>query len=350
VDRLPRYRDKDYLQTTEDYLFCVVGPVHPSDRVIAYLKYAPDPSGRWGKAEARFTRALRDYTTPALVGTLGFLESHPDYLYQSSVLGIKMSAVPLRRISVHFRPEEKMHQLRLMKRPDALQRRAVDLANLVSDESGVPIESLGITGSVLLDIHQDFSDIDLVVYGMRDSRVMKETLTRLFDEQGSPVLRFSREMAEKWCSEKASNLPLTYEEAQAILERKWGRGQFEGTLFSVHPVKLEKEVFERYGDRIYMARGMVTIEAVVSDASEADFLPSICKVRDVAIVEGNQVEDICEVTSYDGLYGGIAEKGESIVAHGKLESVTDKKLGKQYHRVLVGSIEAQGRDYIKLVC
>jgi len=347
---LRRYRDKDYVQTTEEYLFCVVGPVHPSDRVIAYLKYVPDPSGRWGKTEARFRRVLRGYTTPALVETLGILESHPDYLYESSVLGIKMSAVPLKRILVHFRPEEKMSQLRSMKRPDALQRKVVDLADLVSDESGVPIESLGITGSVLLDIHQVFSDIDLVVYGMRDSRLMKETLIRLFEEQGSPILRFSGEMAEKWCREKVANLPLTYEEAQAILETKWGRGQFEGTMFSVHPVKIEEEVSGRYGDRTFRSLGLVTIEATVCDSSEADFLPSIYKVRDAKIVEGTEVPNICEVASYDGLYGGIAGEGESIVAHGKLERVTDKKLGKQYHRVLVGSIEAQGKDYIKPVC
>jgi len=347
---LRRYRDKDYVQTIEGYLFCVVGSVHPSDRATAYLKYVPDPSGRWGKTEARYRRVLRDYTTPALMDTLDFLESHPDYLYESPYLGTKMSAVPLNRISVHFRPEEKMRQLRSMKSPDALQRKVVDLAGLISDESGVPTESLGITGSVLLDIHQDFSDIDLVVYGMRDSRLGKETLIRLFEEPDSRIRRYSGEMAEKWCRQKAASLPLTYGEAQAILERKWGRGQFEGTMFSVHPVKFEEEVSERYRDKTFKSLGLVTIDAAICDSSEADFLPSVYKVRDARIVEGTEVPDICEVASYDGLYGGIAEEGENIVAHGKLERVTDRRLKRQYHRVLVGSLEARGKDYIKRVC
>ncbi|MBS7637656.1 hypothetical protein KEJ49_02030 [Candidatus Bathyarchaeota archaeon] len=350
MERLRGYRDRDFVQTTDDYFFCVLGNVHPRDRVIAYLKYIPAPAGKWGKKNRRFERIFRHYTMADLIGTLKFLESHPEYLFDSPVLGIRMSAVPADRISVHIRPEERMALLLTMKRPDVLQKKAADLVNLISGRSGVSTEYFGVTGSLLLDIHQDFSDIDLIVYGMKNSQAVKEALLQMYKEEGSSIRRFNVEEAKKWCLDKTKKFPITYEEAVTIFKRKWGRGIFDGTMFSIHPVKLEDEVSEEYGDRTFRPEGIVTAEAIVSDTSESDLLPAVYKVEDVKILDGRCVEDIFEVVSYEGLYGGIAEEGEKIRAHGKLEKVTDKRAKREYHRILIGSKEARGRDYIKPLC
>jgi len=335
------------VQTIEGYFFCVVGPVHPADRVIAYLKYVPDPSGKWGRGNIRFKRALRNYTMLDLLETLRFLEHQPEYIYDSPVLSISMSAVPLNRISAHVKPERKLSQLIQMDELDVLQRKLVDVATLISDKSRVPIEYFGVTGSLLLDIHQDFSDIDLILHGMRNREAVKQALLRMAKEGGSLIQPFDDERARQWCLNKAEMYPLTYEEAAWILRRKWGRGTFRGTMFSVHPVKLEDDVSERYGDRIFKPEGIVTIKATVSDDSEADFLPSVYKVEDVKILGGPMATDIYEVASYEGLYGGVAEKDEKIIVCGKLESVVQTKIGQEYHRVVVGSKEAEGQDYIK---
>jgi hypothetical protein len=342
------FRDRDYLRTPEGYLFCVLGSVHPADRAIAYLKYVPDPSGMWGRADERLRRALRNYTMHDLLETFQFLEQHhPEYLYDSSVMGIKISAVPVNRISAHFKPEEKLLQLSRMERPDDLQRKAFELASLISDESGVPLRFFGVTGSILLDIHRDFSDIDLTVYGRRASESVKEALKQIYSEEDHPIRRFDKERIREWCQRRARMHSLSYEEAARIFEKRWNRGLFVGIAFSIHPVRLEEEVHEKYGDRIYRPRGMIKIEARVSDSSEADFLPSIYKVEEVRVLEGEKVTDITEVTSYEGLYGGLAEEGEKILSYGKLETIIDKRTGEQYHRVLVGSKEARGSDYIK---
>jgi len=341
------FRDRDYLQTEEGYFFCVVGPLHPEDRVIAYLKYVPDPSGKWGSGKKRFARALRYYTMLDLLETLHLLEGHPEYLHNSPVLGISMSAVPVDRISTHLKPEIKLSQLKRMRSLDTLQRKAVDLATLISEESRCTIEYFGVTGSLLLDIHQDFSDIDLIVYGRDTCQAVKGTLTRIYDEK-SMIRRFDEGRSREWCLNKARMYPVTYEEAARILAKKWGRGLFGETMFSVHPAKLEEEVSEKYGDRIFKPEGTVKIEAVVSDAAEAGFMPAVYKVEDVRILEGPSIEDIREVTSYEGLYGDIGESEDRIVAYGKLERVANPETGEEYHRVLIGSPEVQGRDYIKI--
>ena len=123
---------------------------------------------------------------------------------------------------------------------------------------------------------------------------------------------------------------------------------FENTCFSIHPVKLEQEVDGEYGDKTYHPVGPASISAVVYENSDCWFLPSVYRVREVNIMDGPQVADIEEVVSYESLYDSLAEVGESVVAKGKLERVVDRKTGREYHRILVGSPEGNGMEYIKL--
>lgn len=343
------YRDRDYLLTKEAFFFCVVGSIHPKDRVIAYLKYVPSPAGKWGKGEKRFKRTLPYYTIPSLLETFRLLEAHPQYLYDSPVLNVRMSVVPLDCILTHLKPEEKVHQLINSEALDPLQQKVVNLVKILSNESSIFIDYFGVTGSILLDIHQEFSDVDLLIYGMKNIPAVKKALLRLYEQPDSPVHRFDEKTFKEWCMDKTRMYPLTYAEAATIYRRKWGRGLFHGTKFSVHPTKLDEEGSEKYGDRIYRPEGLVKVEATVSDDSEASFLPSVYKVEDVKFLEGLMVEDVREVVSYEGLYGDIAKVNERIMVKGKLERVNDKRYGKEYHRVLVGSPEAKGNDYIKLV-
>jgi predicted nucleotidyltransferase len=342
-----RFLDRDFLQTVEGYFFCVIGFVHPRSHVISYLKYIPDPNGNWGVKKNRFNRVLTRYSVPELLKTLVFLENKPVYIYDSKVMGIKMSAVPLNKICFHFKPEEKMIDILKSKNPDILQLKAANLAKYISKSSGVSPNFLGITGSLLLNIHRDFSDIDLIVYGTRNSQLVKKLLIQEVMKEKSSIRKFGQEKVERWCKEKANFFPLTYEEAFTIFKRKWNRGLFLGTMFSVHPVKLETERLEEYGDKLYESEGMIKAKAFVVDTSNSDFLPSIYKVSKVQIVEGDYVNDIFEVVSYEGLYGGIVKEGEKISFYGKLEEVIDVKQKRKYHRVLVGSKEAKGQDFIK---
>jgi len=39
-------KDRDFVETLEGLLFCVVGYLHPPDKYTAYLKYSPAAEGR----------------------------------------------------------------------------------------------------------------------------------------------------------------------------------------------------------------------------------------------------------------------------------------------------------------
>jgi len=345
-----RFRDRDFLQTKEGFFFCVVGPLHPPDRVISYLKYVPSKLGVWGKGKKRFRRVMRSYTIPNLLETFSFLErNYPHYLFHSSFYNITLTAVPQKHIEEHYKPEEKLAQLLQASRLDPLQKKLTRFTSFLAETSNVPHNFFGVTGSILLDIHQpEFSDMDITVYSLRNSLAVKNALVENYALSNSPVKRIEGKTLKAWCARKARRYPLTPAEALKLYERKWNLGVFENTLFSIHPVKLEQEVAEEYGEKTYHPVGRATIRAVVYDNTDCFFLPSVYRIEEAKIMEGPQVTDIVEVVSYESLYDSLAEVGESIVARGKLECVVDRKTSREYHRILVGSPEGKGMEYIKL--
>jgi len=345
-----RFRDRDFLQTEEGFFFCVVGPLHPSDRVISYLKYIPSKLGVWGKGEKRFRRVMRSYTIPNLLETFSFLQrNYPHYVFHSSFYNITLTSVPQKYIAEHYKPEETLAQLLQNSRLDPLQKKLTRFTSFLAETSNVLHEFFGVTGSILLGIHQPaFSDMDLTVYGLDNGLAVKNALIKNYASSSYSVKRLEGKALNDWCARKAQRYPLTPDEASKIYERKWNLGKFEGTLFSIHPVRLEREVAEEYGEKTYYPVGHATISAVVNDNTDYLFLPSVYRIREVNIIEGPYVTDIVEVVSYESLYDSLAEVGESIVVRGKLERVVNNKTSREHYRILVGSPEGEGMEYIKL--
>lgn len=342
------FRDRDFLQTIEGFFFCVVGPVHPPDRVISYIKYVPSQSGVWGTQEQKFSRILHKYTIPNLLQTFNYLETnYPHYLFHSPVDNITITAVPHNKIKKHFLPEQKLSQLRESPNRDSLQEKLIRFTGFLAETAGLSESSFGVTGSLLLDIHQPtFSDIDLIVYGIKDSWALKEALT---EKGGSDAMkRLEGKALEEWGIKKSKEYPVTAEEAVRLYERKWNLGFFDGKWVSIHPVKIESEVTEEYGEKTYTPCGQVNIEALVSDNVDSLFLPATYQIEETKFLDSCPSVNVTEVVTYEGLYAGAAEKGERIRVKGKLERVKEKGTSRERYRVLVGSPEGKGTEYIKL--
>lgn len=257
-----------------------------------------------------------------------------------------MTAVPNDYIAQHYKPEEKLAQILQAKHKDALQEKLAAFVKLLSEKSGVKSGFFGVTGSILLDIHNPkFSDIDLTIYGLKNSLALKEALVRIYADPHSSVKRFEDRMLDEWCRKKTEHFPLSLEDAKRIYEHKWNIGLFDGTLFSIHPAKLEEELIEKYGDKSFLSEGQVTVRVVVADDSESLFLPCVYRVRDVEVLEGKPDSvDIKEIVSYESLYDSLAQKGEEFIVKGKLERVFDNRNGRTYYRLLVGSLEERAKN------
>ena len=344
------FQDRDFLQTQEGFFFCVVGAVHPLDRVISYIKYLPSDSGVWGNKKQQFNRILKNYTISNLLETFQYLEkNHPQYLFKSPVDNITVTAVPCECIKQHLMPEKKLEQLRNSGDLDSLQKKLLRFTNYLQEISGITQTAFGITGSILLDIHQpSFSDLDVIVYGTKNSWKLKQAL---ISQQGpdSPIKRLQDKALDEWCIKKTQQYPMNKQDALNLYNRKWNLGYFEETYVSIHPAKKQSEITEKYGSKTYQPIGQVTIKAVVSDSVDSLFLPAVYKVTDVTFLENEHSANISEVVTYEGLYSSLAETGEKIQVKGKLEKVIEKQINKQSYRVVVGSPEGKGTEYIKMV-
>ncbi|MFZ7138278.1 MAG: hypothetical protein ACOWW1_07665 [archaeon] len=344
------FRDRDFLQSHEGLFFCVVGNVHPPDRVISYVKYLPSDSGVWGNKKQQFKRILKNYTISNLLETFQYLQkNYPHYLFKSPIDNITVTAVPVDCIKQQFMPEKKMAELRNGVGLDSLQKKLLRFTSYLQQISGLKETAFGITGSILLGIHQPvFSDLDVILYGTKNSWRLKKALIQ---QQGStsPIKRLTGKELDDWCLKKTRQYPLSKEDALNLYNRKWNLGYFEDTYISVHPVKTENEIAEKYGTKAYEPMGQVIIEGVVSDGVASLFLPAVYKVKDVTFLGNELSVNISEVVTYEGLYSSLAENGEKIRVKGKLEKVTQKQINQQHYRVVVGSPEGKGTEYIKNV-
>ncbi len=339
------FRDRDHLLTKDGLYFTVVGNVHPSDRIVAYLKYYPHIDQ--DKVRKTLKRAIKHYNIPNIIKTIKILEDrYPHYMFFLEPYGFKFSAVPLECLKESFLPEKKLQEMLQDEELDTLSQRAINLALRLSQECKLSIEKFGITGSILLGIHDPvFSDIDLTIYGKDNSKKVKNVLLEIFKTKDLEIKRADGEFLSKI---KKQFQNMNDKELKIFYQRKWNRGTFKGKFFSINPVRTENEVSEKYGEKKYIPLGIVETKAYVKDSSENLFIPAVYKIEEVKIVKGLKVLDIEEVVSYDRNYADVAETGERILCRGKLEKVIVQKDKCSYHRVAIGSLEASGDDFIKI--
>jgi predicted nucleotidyltransferase len=272
-------------------------------------------------------------------------EKAPQYVFESSVDGISLPAVPIDRVAVHLCPETRLLELQSSQSRDELESKAVRLARLISEKAGVPAESLGLTGSILARIHSSaFSDIDLVVYGLENALRVRAFLRKLRDLTPGEIRELAGAPKEKWISERLKSTRLTRQDIMTLFERKWNIGSFEGTEFSVHAVHTEIEIRGHYGDERYTPLGIIDASAKIAGVKESMFMPAAYQVEHVHLKGSHAVSMVDRIVSYEGLYADVAMEGEMVSCRGKLESVTSSS--GISHRILIGSPEAGGADYL----
>lgn len=348
IDRrqMRKPKDRDFIQTVEGMLFCVTGYLHPPDKYTAYLKYSPAPVGKWKGGEIFYRREMNYYHVREVAAIVEFLEQHyPHYVHYCPVRDIKFSMIPHQYVKQYYRPEVRLAEILAHPR-DPLEEEVCDMVAEIVTHAGIGTGNLGITGSILLGIHDPrFSDIDLTICSLENVLRLQAMIREKRSERFGPAGDQER---HTWSRNIADRFPLTYDQARYLADRRWRYGYFGQRYFSLHPTRRDEEIREEYGDHIYRGRGAVRIAATVVDASKSMFLPAIYRLADVTILEQDLEEaigdiQIEEIISFEGLYCEVADAGHEIEAHGKLEQIDDG----QSYRLVVGTMMPRGEGYIK---
>ncbi len=334
-------KDRDLVETTEGLIFCLVGYLHPPERYTAYLKYAPDPGGKWSRGDTRYSRTLPYYSVTAVENTYALLkERYPRYIYFDPVMNIEVSSVPRSLVKTYYGARERLEALFREGPQDALVEKLLNLVDWLISQTGLKRNDFGVTGSILSGTHSvAFSDIDLTINGLRASRLVRDTVRRNRDVDG--VIRpFSEAQLDEWCRSRVGRFPLSYDDLRAIAERRWDYCYYKGTYVSLHPIRATDEIREVYGDNIYHSKGKLRGRATIVECEESLFLPAIYGVDDVI-----GPENVTILTSFEGMFTDVFREGEAVEFSGTLEEVTGEE---NYHRIVVG---ASGSDdsFLRLV-
>jgi len=343
--RVIKPKDRDFIKTKEGMFFCVTDYLHPPDKYTAYLKYSPAPVGKWKGGEIRYRRELEYYHVSKVADTIAYLEqNYPHYVHYCPVRDIKFSMIPQEYVKNYCLPEQRLQEILETPR-DPLEEEVQAFVSEIMACTGIKEQGFGITGSILLGIHNpEFSDIDLLVYGLENALKVRAALKEGRSAKIRPV---TGKTLEEWCASVARHFPLSHGEARYLAGRRWNYGFFEGRYFSIHPTRKDDEIRENYGDRIYREKGVARIRAIVPDASEALFMPALYRIEEVEVMEGgvgvqHDGLPLREVISYEGLYRDVVDSGEEIEARGKVESVNER-----YYRLVIGTTALKGEGYLK---
>ncbi len=314
-------RIRDFIETKDGLIFASVSYHHPLDRYLAFLRYYPDENGERERGGVKYKKVA------STAQSYDFLEkNYPDYLSMHE--GSLLQGVPVMRVKNIHRPENQLEKI--CNEPETpLEKKISRLSDTFRD---IPLKYKGITGSTLVGLETEDSDIDFVVYGVENHRKARE----IFEMSASSKLCELVEEDWRHSYEKRfrGHETLTFDEYVWHERRKWHKGTTEGVIFDILLVRDKNEI-GRPPPRCER-KEKIKIECTVTDATLAFDSPSIYKVE-----YGD--ERINEILSYTHTYAGQAFKGEEIEVCGFLEEGKNQRC-----RVVVGTTREAEGEYIKV--
>ena len=324
-------REGDLLETTGNIVFDVKGLVHPPNRVVAFIRYVPDPKGNREKDGTRYSKFYALSKRYALLK-----QKFPQYLVNDPVFNTLLCEVPFEDVKHHYQPAQGLQNLRNRNKLDDAEKTALRFMEILKEHAGVPWSKLGVSGSILVNLHTPSSDIDIIVYGTETGYRVQATLKSMLENKSSPFKAYDLDGLKELFDFRSKDTITSFEDFVRTDSRKVSHGKFMGKHFFIRFVKDLNEIIEQYGSIIYKPEGRAIIKATVVDDSEALFTPCSYKVANVEILEGTKVEPIEEIVSFRGRFCEQARSGEAVIAEGKVERVQQE--GKHDHfRLLLGS-------------
>jgi predicted nucleotidyltransferase len=318
------------VETLDGLIFTVKGLVHPPDRLIAYLRYVPDSRGDRKRGEAPYRRVYRFEEQREILKS-----RFPTYINYDPVFGLQLQGVPWQYIRKVYDPCHRLANIRKRGAADPLEENALAFAELLQDTSGVPMERLGVSGSLLVNLHRPESDLDVIVYGEQEAWAVHGALRQLLNRPSGPIRGPDTETLLALHASHRTDTPLSFSDFARLQSRKVNEGYFAGIQYFIRFVKRTEQCQERYGNPRFEPLGRATIRFRVKDDRDAIFTPCRYVTEDVVFLDRRPAVDLREVIAFRGRFSDQARIGEAAVARGSLERVI-ARAGRVHHCLTVG--------------
>jgi predicted nucleotidyltransferase len=274
-------RLRDFVEDPDGWLYAV-STYDNAGTAGCVLRYVPEEGGQ------RQDRSGRRYTK------YDFEEAYALIKEKKSRYDGLLHRIPYSDIRQVLKPEQEIVRIA------ADQPRVRRLLSIF----GLPVGSVGCTGSLLCGLANETSDIDMVVYGSHWFLAQEKVRSAI--REGS-IEGLSPDMWKKVYEKRKPEI--SFDDFVMHEERKWNRGQIDGTYFDILYTRSYDNLSALPSGRGEVL-GKMTIEAEVTDASLAFDNPAVYLVDH---------EKVNRVLSFTHTYSGQALAGEKIKACGVCE-------------------------------
>jgi len=322
-------REGDFIETIDNLIFDVKGLVHPPDRVFAYVRYIEDPNGDRERNGKKYKKIY------SLNERDSFLrKNYPQYLYFDPYLNRIIESVPLINISKHYKPIERLKEM-YQKFPilDKIEKEAMEMVLLLIEEANISLNNIGISGSILVNLYNNFSDIDLIIYGKENCLKIYKTLNEVIGKNIF-IKRYSIEDLKKLYDFRVKDTNISFEDFLKVEKRKVFQGKFKNRDYFIRFIKEFEENNEKYGDKTFIPMGYTCIKAKVIDDSDSIFTPCCYIIDEVKYMDNLNYKPLKQIISYRGRFCEQAKIGEKIIAQGRIEKVSLKN--EEYYQLVIG--------------
>ncbi len=297
-----RTRLRDFILTKDDWIFAVADYCHEGG-IRSILRYVPDPEG---------TRGVdKKYRKMDFDDAFIFMKTaRPEWVSDVHI-------VPWDSVKEILAPDKRL--------PQITEKNEKVKAIVKSLEKYVPLENMGVTGSLLPGLEIGSSDIDFIVYGI--SWFTARDIIRQEKQKKNPITEISEDMWQDIYKKRRPDI--SFDEFLLHEIRKGNRGMVGGTYFDLLYVRDWKDITPCLRG---IDIGNKTIEATVINADFAFDSPAIYKIDH---------PEISYVLSYTHTYAGQALVGERIEARGMVEIVGNMK------RLVVGTTREPKGEWIR---
>ncbi len=307
-------RPKDYVAIADTLYFAVVSEYQEADRVLCWLRYIKDEAGM----HKLDTKQAAEFIS----------KSFPEFNFHSDYADSELHGIPFGSIDKTFRPEQTVLRLLNLSSPDEKQYDAITIVKRLT-EAGINQEHIGITGSLMLDTHNEKSDIDIVIYGREQFFAVRKLIkNNIKTGRLEPLNEATWQDAYH-----RRDCALTYEQYKKHELRKYNKCISGNTKVDISMIPDDVERYLEKGP--YKKEGRANIVARVTDDTYAYDFPSRYIIKH---------ETIAEIVSYTATYIGQVKTGEQLEAAGYIEQGSDGA-----SRLLVGSSREAANEYISMI-
>jgi len=340
-----KLRDRDGIVTKEGIIFRVLGNNHPKGAYFCDAEYgsakifhSKDPRAlRNGGGNDRIFYKFYDDEGWKFVSS-----KYPHYLVPNKMLKTNIVGINKSDIAEVYVPQKRLKVLLKEKNADKLRNAMKRVQAKVQKNSGLEAKDFGVFGSMLYGFdHPDFSDIDLLVYGIPQIAKVREALSDLYSD-GLSGFRNEFETDEpirdkKWRFKEMSAKEYVWHQKRKLIYAVYDDHLASGRTIKAEfePVKNWNEITNEYDSKIKVTRkDLVKIKARITEDTDAPFIPSVYGIQPLELIKGSKKGmEATRVVSYMEEFRLQAKRDETVIINGNLEELKTKE-GTSYQVVL----------------